>query len=415
MGQTEVNLDEYLGALWRRWWLIALTALIVVAAGLGYAFISKPKWEVKAAILMAQREAVSNPLATTLIAANDATPLEVIYGVLTSRRAEDVIVEETGINREALRKTLKIERELPQNQIRMTMQLEDEKLGLAVLAAAIKALDSTNREIGFSEASRTAQYLEGTLRERRGELKQAEAKLAAFTKSMKAPMSADMTQVADYRKRLQELDQQLGGVNQQIASARRTAQQSAQQGLDVPTNLPSAQKWRDEVIALTHRLNVAKQQFGPEHPDVVRLTRELGEARRQGQAEIQRNLRSVQQGLDDETAKLVAQREVLRFERDELAKVVAAAPTESLRLQELTRDVTSLTQAVAGLEAEYQQAQIASNVDRVRWSVLDDPYVEEEPVNKRYGRQAMLYGVLGLLLGVLVSLVHYGRSKRLPE
>lgn len=413
MGQAEINLDETLRALLRRWWLIVLIAVVVACLGLAYSYFSAPIYQVKAALLMAKAESPQSPLATALATRDDSTPVEVVYGVLTSRRAENAIVEKTGIPRKAFRKNYAIERKPPQNQLVLAFTTKNRGQGVQVLQTAIDALREVNREIGFSEGARTATYLASELAAKRDELKRAEVELANYQKRMKAPMAPGTFEgVSQYLRSYNDAVQQLDATRRQLQQARATARESAAAGLDVPTGLAASKVWRDQYVKTSHALNVARQQFGPEHEEVVKLERELAQIRKRGREEIADNLQSVLKGLDPVTAELEAKRIVLEWEVEDLRGAAQAAPAEATRLQDLYRNVTTLAQVVQQLEGQYQTAKIASSVDKVRWSVLDPPYVEEPPVNKRWGRLLATYLFVGVLVGILFSLWGFGAGKR---
>ena len=91
------------------------------------------------------------------------------------------------------------------------------------------------------------------------------------------------------------------------------------------------------------------------------------------------------------------------------------APAESIRLSQLTRDVTTQGAILQQLQAQYQLADLQADRDPNKWEVLDEPRVDEKAVNKSLSKTGILSLLAGSALGTLAAMFAPYRKRKLAD
>jgi polysaccharide chain length determinant protein (PEP-CTERM system associated) len=171
----------------------------------------------------------------------------------------------------------------------------------------------------------------------------------------------------------------------------------------------------------------------PDHPDIVRLERQIRDLAPQVRAEAEaaknrdvdapsttpvtaaeinaqsriRNLRAELTGLEKQIAHNEAEEERLRGLIASYQGRLDALPTRESELAELTRDYATLQASYQGLLVKREDSQLATNLEKrqagEQFKVIDGARVMEEPVSPN---RPMLIGggiVAGLALGLLLA------------
>jgi uncharacterized protein involved in exopolysaccharide biosynthesis len=111
--------------------------------------------------------------------------------------------------------------------------------------------------------------------------------------------------------------------------------------------------------------------------------------------------RSIDEGLNSTVAALEQQRLLLTFQVAETRQLANLAPDEAMALGRLYTEAKTLEQVLLGLRQRYETAKVDAQVQRVTWTVLETPYREDEPGNKR----PVLAGVVLFMLGFIGAAV----------
>jgi uncharacterized protein involved in exopolysaccharide biosynthesis len=123
-------------------------------------------------------------------------------------------------------------------------------------------------------------------------------------------------------------------------------------------------------------------------------------------------LKAVNMNVDPSLAPLELQRVGLEAQVSALQRLAARAPEDTLQLQRLAREVSTLNELVQQLRVSLEQARMELSRDPNRWEVLEDGRLKEEPVNKRWKLSIALALAGGGMLGVLVVLFTLPRGER---
>ncbi|MCA1948822.1 MAG: hypothetical protein LDL55_11965, partial [Armatimonadetes bacterium] len=246
--------------------------------------------------------------------------------------------------------------------------------------------------------------LEEAIARRKEDLDAAQRELAQYVRDSRTVLDPSSPLAnAEYVRRYRDAQMELAKVEQQIAAMRDSATRLGGPTLEVPSGIPEIEAWRAKTAQAEYDLKVARSQYGEEAPAVVRARQALEAARQSLRQEVGRYVQSVNQGVTQKVADLVAQRTVLQWQADTLRKLADATPEEAVEFSKKLQRVQELTASLAFLQEQYEQAKAKAEVERVRWSLLTPPYVEEKPVNKSYTRNGLIGLLLGGLAGLLVS------------
>jgi polysaccharide chain length determinant protein (PEP-CTERM system associated) len=181
-------------------------------------------------------------------------------------------------------------------------------------------------------------------------------------------------------------------------------------------------------------------RYKPEHPDIVRLKRTIGDLEKQAsseavqqplgggatvnrplsQSEVQRRTRVAQLEAEKvEVSSRLAQREAeerrLRAQIGQYRARVEAAPTRELELVGLTRDYDTLKERYSTLLSKREDARIAANLERrqigEQFKLIEPPRMPERPVSPNRTMIWLLGAAAGLGLGLgLTALLEYRDS-----
>jgi uncharacterized protein involved in exopolysaccharide biosynthesis len=399
---NEIDLRQFLEPLKGNGKVMLKYMIGGAGAALIFTLVSPPIWRANATILTVLPSDLTSSAGQSLASAlspNAPDPLQVLEGVIMSRRSFDLIIKRTGIRRRDLENGFKTDRKGKQATITLSWEDKDKNKALAVVQGGVDGALMLQHEIGLSAAELQAKYLEESVKEQDAKLHVAESKVAEFETNMKAPVNpGDPASVGSYLKEKKELELQLGTVNASLKIARSQAK-LMQTMPELPTIIPSTKAFRDKLIDLEYQLHIAETTLGPMAPKVVALKEQIRVTKDTLNQEINRYLASVSNNLDPTIATLEAQKLTTTYQLQVVNELAVRAPTEAVELARLAREVVTLGTVSATLRGKWEEAKVAAKVDQVKWALLEPPYIEDLPTNKRYARNPFIGIVLGMLLG----------------
>ncbi len=422
--------------LWDHFWLVLSITMAILILGLGITFMAKPVWQASATIVFPSKiPSILGPNGMTeqsSLAASltgGPTPLKVYKGFLESERTLKLVSEEVGMRR----KEVFLSRQILDQSMESSLTISARSLipdqAKEIVAAHLKALAAINTEINEPFYLDDAKVLGKKLTEQRSKVDQIEKQLLSFQQSaVTAPSVAASgtgrdSAISPNPSRWQELQRQLEiniqKVNANIKAVRRQVRLSGKSG-DLPSNLPPVRKWRDRLVELEYELKIKELSFGPEAPEIIQLKDSVYETRRNLEDEIAAYSGAIDSGALDPTASdsslagLVTERFGLEAQLQAVQKLARLAPSESISLTRLTRELAMQSSILQQVQAQFELAKIQEMRNPNRWQVLDEPEVAEEPVNKSFGKAGVLFGMAGLIVGLIAAMIVDGRKPRIP-
>jgi uncharacterized protein involved in exopolysaccharide biosynthesis len=402
-GKDELDIDRLARVTRRYIWLILIFVVFGAGGAALYTYLIPPMYRATATLLLPEEEQTT----ALLLAQRQASTGLVLKGVLQSHSAMKTIAEANGMKVREVKRIIDVRVFDENNQLVISADLEKRERAMALVQSSIDVLEDLRAELGFSRAAQQAIYLEETLVRKRKELREAEDALLAFQRQMRtAPGSAEEL-VKEFKRTLFLVQQ----ADQELRVARANAKNVASKSAALPTGLPVTEKWRNQLLDAEMALRKLELTRGPDAPEVVRARRETEITRQQLQSEVSKYIQTIQEDVDAEIANLVAKKAVLEWQADYTKSLAEIAPKEAIELQSYQREVQTAAQVVNELTQQFEKARVESETGRVRWSVLDPPYIEGI-VNKSYLRNSFLGAVLGFALGLSGAWILDGRRKR---
>lgn len=375
---------------------------LCVAAAV-YTFLVPSIYEARTALLLPMSDASDKSIPFLPVGGPD--PLAVLKGVLESRTATDAMSIRVGIDRKKVERMLKINPDTAINQLIVTAHDQDRDLALRLTQAAVKTLDELNKKMGFSLASRQADILHQEVVRRRADLKAAEDALPALQRRLKTapdPTAPDVGQ--SYVRRVQTLTYQLDDVRKQIDTAHGLAREKARPAIELPTGLPEIQALRDKLNGAEYDLRVGEAKFAKGSPQLDELRIRFEKAQGLVRQEVLKRAQAIQSNVDVNMVNLQAKEILLAWELDYARTQASRAPNEAIDLQRAIRDIKEKDTVLQRVVDQFEKSQIEADVARVRWSVLETPFLQEKPVNKSYAVNVGAAAVIGLIIGMMLAI-----------
>lgn len=399
----DLTVSDLAAILWDRKILVLTLTLVGAVAAYTYTKLSPARWQARAALLLPISEAGGGSGAiAALVGQGTTSPLNILEGIITSRKTIDRVAEKTGADPDKLKDILDAKGDAPSNQLIITAEDESSERALSYVRTSIHVMSGLTRELGLSVAMRTKEQIQTALKSKEAELANAEDALTAFQKTARtAPDPEAPYSAAAYIKAYGEAKLELQKVERQLNAARKIAESALGKPIDLPTGLPDQELLRQKLIEKENQLQVARIQFNESAREVVILRKEVQALRASLQGELSRRVRAITDGVDVRVADLEAQRILLSWQAQALKQLADIAPAEAAEATRRGREVQTLNEVVAQLRSQFEKARIEADVDKVRWSILEDPYVVKPAVNKRFFRATAFGGAFGFLLAAI--------------
>lgn len=402
----ELTVSDLVAMLWKRKGVVLGLFVACAVLSVGYTFVSPARWQARASLLLPlpDSQGGGSSAITALIGQGTASPLDVLEGVLASRKAVVMIADKTGYDPDKLDDNLSGKGDSPSNQFVILFEDTDAEKAKSVVRESVHVLDGLTKDVGISVAERTKVELEKALKAKNEELRAAEERLTDYQKTAKtAPDPTAPYSAAAYLKAYEDAKLELGKVERQLSAAKAIAASASKQPADLPNGLPDNQALRDKLIEKENALAVARIHFGETSSEVATLRQEVQVIRDSLRAELLRRYQAVSTNVDSKVADLEASRQLLAWQVQALKGLADVAPKEVADQMRLAREVQTLSGVVQGIREQYEKTRIDADVEKVRWTVLEEPFVVKPAVNKRYGRAAAFGGALGLLIGAIIA------------
>lgn len=271
---------------------------------------------------------------------------------------------------------------------------------MSAVQTVINRTRELDRTVGFSMAGRQAAELEKSVKAKAIELRKAEDELRVV-QSNATTSPADPDKGTSYLRRLQELELGLIGASKRLEAAMATAQLQAEDKT-LPSGSVQYQQIREELLKAETEFEAAKRTYTEKAPEYQAAKRRLDSVQKTLQGEVSLHVRAMNKGLNERIAGLTAEKVVLENQVKVARRLVEAAPGETIGLQRALRKVRLADMTYSKVLDQYEQATINAQTSKVKWTVLDEPYLDEDPVNKNFIFNIAVFGFLGAVVGVFI-------------
>jgi polysaccharide chain length determinant protein (PEP-CTERM system associated) len=375
LGHRALNLDDYLAILKRRWWMIAIPAVLLTLVGLGLSYIVPPKY-VSQTLVLVEQQKVPEDYVKPVIEEDLTARLASMKEQILSRSRLQPIIERFNLygtkgmsmddRIDQVRKDIAIKPihsemartgGLPGFFIAFTAS--DARTAQLVCGEITSLFVSQNLNARAQSAEGTTDFLKGQLEDAKRTLDEQDSKLAAFQQKYMGRLPGEETTNMNM---MTSLNTQLDAATQQLARLQQDrsyveAMLAQQQGMAAPMAVGTggaATVGSQQVelqSLLTEEADLTKR-YTDDYPDVIAVRRKIKELRAQIAAAPAAS-----------------------------ASTVASAPSrnDSPAVQQLRAQLKALEQGT--VQKQHDQANIQSQIRMYQGRISSSPLVQEEYKN----------------------------------
>jgi polysaccharide chain length determinant protein (PEP-CTERM system associated) len=455
LGHRALNVEDYLSILKRRWWIVAIPAIIAPIISVGVTFFLRPQYQSQTLILIDQQK-VSPEFVKSVITEDLSNRLATIQTQLLSRSTLQPIVEKFNLyaderltmdgridearkntRLEAIQSNVARANGLPGFRIYFTA--DDPHTAQQVCAEITSLFTAANLRGRTDTAQGTNDFLKEQLDNAKHNLDDQDAKLAAFQSQHFGTLPGDETNT----------NQMLTSLNSQLEAATQSLQQMEQSqsvmeamlaqqaqaasagggGISAAATPQAQQKQLDDLQAQEADLSL---HYTADYPDLKQVRRKIADLQKQMEKEAAappptapappvinrpdpasvQTLRAQLRGVALAIQAKRKQQEQIEGQIRSYQVRLQSSPQVNEEYKQLTRDYQTAQTFYDGLLAKFKQSQMATDLENRQqgetFSVLDPSNFPDSPIWPK--RSIFALGGLagGMGLGVLiVGLLEY--------
>lgn len=442
--------DDLLAVVRRRRWLLVAPFAVATVAAVALTARLPNRYRSEALILVVPQRVPETYVRSTVTSRIEDRLQSISQQILSRSRLERIVNEfdlyreerRTGILEdviEQMRKDIDIQiarggpRRDEGSSFRVGFRAPNARVAMRVTERLASLFIEENLRDRAVLAEGADQFLESQLSDARTRLVEQERALAAYRKThsgeLPTQLSANLQFLQNAELQVQSLIEAANrDRDRRLVLDRLLADAAAADEATPESATPAEPKTTaGQLAAARELLQRLQQQYTPEHPDVLRTARRIGELERQLAAEaatgpvaapqpprsateIARDNRvhemeAERERLDREIARKQQDERRLRGTIAEYQRRVEAAPAREAELTALMRDYETLQRVYATLLSKREDAKVAANLERrqigEQFKILDPASLPERP----YSPNRLLLNLCGAMVGLVVGLL----------
>jgi polysaccharide chain length determinant protein (PEP-CTERM system associated) len=306
LGHRELTMQDYTGILKRRFWLILISAIVFLGAGVGLTYVITPQYLSKTLVLIERQKVPENyvqPVVTEDLGSRLASMREQIL----SRARLQPIIEKFNLFA-GHQNTMDDRIEMTQNAIDIkpipststtpygtpgffiSFKAQDARTAQQVCGEITSLFVGEDLSTREEDAEGTTGFLKDQLADAKAKLDDQDAKLATFEQknfgALPDQEAGNMDTLQSLTTQLDAATQQLGRTQQDVTFLEALIAQQTQdsQSSDPGSSVAAVDARRTELDDLIKQKQALELQYTPDYPDVVAMSRKIADL----QAEIKR-------------------------------------------------------------------------------------------------------------------------------
>ena len=380
LGHRELTIEDYAGILKRRFWLILISTITLLAVGVGVSHIIPPQYESQTLVLIEQQK-VPEDYVKPVIDENLGERLASMKEQILSRSRIEPIIERFNLysgtkttmdDRVAMTQKAIGIKPIPSASGGMpgffiTFKAQDARTAQQVCGEITSLFVSENLSAREQSAEGTTDFLKQQLADSKRNLDEQDAKLAAFEQKNIGKLPGQTMHLGDMslamgspnESTLQALTTQLDAVTQSLGRMQQneTFLQAlvSQQAHDLQSTESGPGISTDEHRAQLKALIAQKQElealYTPDYPDVVAVSRKIADLQAQIAHAPPESATTAPAGNHPDPPQL----QQLKFQLRGVQQSMVAAKQEQARIQQQIRTYEARIEASPLVEEEYKQ------------------------------------------------------------
>jgi polysaccharide chain length determinant protein (PEP-CTERM system associated) len=453
LGHRALTLQDYITILKRRWWMIAIPAIIFPIVGFGITYLVQPQY-ISQTLVLVEQQKVPESYVKAVVTEDLSGRLASMKEQILSRSRLQPIIERFNLfanGKMSMDERIDLTRKnigiAPiQSEIARTNGLpgffisfkaNDARTAQLVCGEIQSLFVSENLNARTNSANQTTEFLKSQLADAKAKLDEQDARLAKFQQTYMGKLpgaeSSNINMLTTLNTQLDAATQALGRMEQEKSYAESLLTMQLQNqvsqtpersgGLPPQTQQVELQQLLSQEADLTSR-------YTDDYPDVVTVKRKIAELRQKmaqtpapsviassstpkatdslAVQQLRAQLRGMEQGIVQKRHEQSGIQGQLRLYQDR----VASSPAVEEEYKSITRDNQTARAFYDDLSNKLNSSKMATDLERrqqgEQFRVMDEPNLPESPASPK--RSAFVGGGLGagLALGLLiVALLEY--------
>jgi polysaccharide chain length determinant protein (PEP-CTERM system associated) len=446
LGHRALTMQDYTVILKRRWWIIAIPAIIFPIVGYAITFLVQPQYVSQTLVLVEQQkvpdsyvkpvitEDLSGRLATMreqILSRSRLQPIIERFNLLAnSKMSMDDRIDQTRKNIEIRPIQSDIARTGGLPGFFISFKASDARTAQLVCGEITSLFDNENLNERAASAQGTTDFLKGQLADAKAKLDEEDAKLAKFQQTYVGKLpgaeNSNTSMLTTLNTQLDAATQALARMEQDKSYAESILALQLQNQTTTTSEhgAMAPQTQQAELQALTTQEADLTSRYTDDYPDVVAVRRKIKELRQEmakaptaapqpttsapkptdslGVQQLRAQLRAMELGIAQKKKDQAAIQAQLRMYQDR----IASSPAVEEEYKSITRDNQTAQAFYDDLLNKMNQSKMATDLERrqqgEQFRVMDEANLPEEPYFPK--RPVFVSGGLaaGLALGLLV-------------
>ena len=388
----ELDVVDYLAALWQRRWVIVLCAIVAAAVALTIGLLQDRQYEAAALLSISPSKVPQEP-------ARPVSP-ESLVPLIESDTVADAVVRELKLNEgpeplsaQNLLLRLNAAPLANTNLIRVTVRWSDPAMAARIANRTAEIAMDLHRRVNAEEVGTLEGDLQSMLSEAQVRMRAAQDAYEAYRREaqhelLKAEVDTLLEQRGDYLDLVVEIEAERARLTRaEEELAKRTPLGTMTQSIDKSPALMEAARstaQTDSLIGLQMRSDYVNEVF-------MKLDEEVAT----GRATLAQ--------LEKKRAQMISSSGV---NAPQLAKLTRLYVTETT-LERLKDEVEISRKAFQSVAERYQGAKLAATAATPRVQVVVPAAPPERPMSRLLARNLVLGGALGFVVGAFIALARF--------
>ena len=448
LGHRTLGVEDYVSILKKRWWIIAIPALILPIVAFACSYFVDPQYVSQTLVLVEQQKVPEGYVKPVIAEDLNGRLASMKEQILSRSRLEPIInrfnlfvgQKATMDDRlDQMRKNIEI-KPIQSEMTRgvpgffISFKASDPRTAQAVCGEITSMFVSENLKSREASAQGTTEFLKGQLADAKRSLDEQDAKLAKFQQQyvgrLPGQEGTNMNMLSSLNTQLDAATQALSRLEQDHSYEEAMLAQQTRE-LQIPEQQKQApQAQQQELQQLLAQEADLTARYTADYPDVVTVRRKIADLRhemaqapppapanspsvamRSEPASVQQlraGLKSNEIGIAAKKREQAAIQAQIRQYQDR----ISSSPMVQEQYKNLTRDYQTAQQFYDDLLKKMNDSKMATDLERrqqgEQFRVMDEPNLPDSPTFPKRGVFAAGGFVFGLILGLaIVALIEY--------
>jgi polysaccharide chain length determinant protein (PEP-CTERM system associated) len=447
--QRELTLEDYVAILRRRWWIIAVPAVVFAIGAYSISLLLASRYTSETVVLV-EEPAVPESLVKPVIGGDANQRLATMQEQILSRTRLQQIIEKFGLYKEEVGRVsvedmvARLRKSITVSPVRAMAETRASGLpGFTVSVVASQAYTAQqicteitsffmqqNVLLRERRAEDTTQFITKQLTESKRKLDERDSKLADFQRrymgELPDQMQTNFSLLTGLSSQLEAISQALNRAQQDKMFVQNALDQQPMAGTPVPT-VADPDILQKQLANLQNQLAALQPQYTDAHPDVRRLKKDIAQLRRRIEEESASHSPQLAAPPPDKNAVVAETPRVqqLRAQLYQINRTIQEKTVEQSHIQQeisklqgklqltpaiaqeykaLTRDYQTAVNVYNDLLKKQSDSEMATDLERrqqgEQFRVLDPPSLPQKPT---YPNRP-IFGVGGFMCGLAFGL-----------